>query len=75
MPRQMIEMMRRANGNPIILPAYGNVRVFPVETNFHRMARRPGGVSRQQALANARREFQRVFQRIIRRSLRVDQTK
>jgi hypothetical protein len=63
MPRQMIEMMRRANGNPIILPAYGNVRVFPVETNFHRMARRPGGVSRQQALRNVRTELERLARR------------
>jgi hypothetical protein len=74
MPRRPIELLRRANGHPIIFP-YENARVFPVETNFHRMARRPGGVSRQQALANARREFQSEFQRIIRRSLRVDQTK
>ncbi len=60
MPRPTIELLTRANRNPIIVPAREGVRVFPVETNFQRMARRPGGVSRQQALRNVRREFERL---------------
>lgn len=30
-----------------------DARIFPVETNFQRMARRPGGVPRDEALRNA----------------------
>jgi endonuclease III len=61
----MIEQLTRANGNPIIVPARDGVRVFPVETDFHRMARRPGGVSRQQALRNVQTEFERFAHRLL----------
>jgi hypothetical protein len=60
------ELLRRADGNPIAVPAQVNARIFPVETDFHRLARRPGGVSRQEALMNARRECQRVLHRTLR---------
>jgi hypothetical protein len=36
-------------------------RVFPVETNFQRMACRPGGVPREQALRNAKIHVLRLF--------------
>jgi hypothetical protein len=36
-------------------------RVFPVETNFQKMARRPGGISRERALRNAKTEVLRLF--------------
>jgi hypothetical protein len=65
MSRPTIELLRPANGSPIVVPAGHRVRVFPVETNFHRMARRPGGVSRPQALRNARTECERMARRIL----------
>ena len=63
MSRRMIDLLIGAKGNPIIVSARDGVRVFPVETNFHRMARRPGGVSRQQALRNVRAELERLVHR------------
>jgi endonuclease III len=63
---RIIEPLTRADGDPIAIPAHVNARVLPVETNFHRMARRPGGVSRQEALSNARKECQRVLRRTLR---------
>jgi hypothetical protein len=36
-------------------------RIFPVETNFQKMARRPGGISRERALRNAKTEVLRLF--------------
>jgi hypothetical protein len=38
-----------------------DARIFPVETNFQKMARRPGGILREQALMNAEIELRRVF--------------
>jgi len=35
--------------------------VFSMETSFQRMARRPGGIPRQQALRNARTGVLRLF--------------
>jgi len=59
----MIETLTTANGNPIILPTPQGTRAlaFSVETNFERMARRPGGPSRQQALRNARQAVRRFL--------------
>jgi hypothetical protein len=41
----MIELLTSANSNLIVVPAHHGVRalIFPVVTNFHMMARRPGG--------------------------------
>jgi hypothetical protein len=63
----MIELPTSANSNFIVVPARHGVRtlIFPVVTNFHMMARRPGGVSRQQALRNAQRELDRFVHRTI----------
>lgn len=36
-------------------------RVFPVVTNFQKMARRPGGMPREQALRNAKIQVLRLF--------------
>jgi hypothetical protein len=65
--RPMIELLTSDNNNLIVVPAHRGVRVliFPVVTNFHKMARRPGGVSRQQALRNAQRELERFLPRAI----------
>ncbi len=38
-----------------------DARVFSVETNFQKMARRPGGILREQALMNAEKELRRAF--------------
>ncbi len=38
-------------------------RVFPLDTNFQRMARRPGGIPREQALRNAKIQVLRLFVR------------
>jgi len=59
----MIEALTIANAAPIIVPSrYGSQTViFSVETNFQRMARRPGGISRQQALSNAQKALRRFF--------------
>jgi len=61
----MIERLTSDNSNLIVVPARLGVRavVFPVVTNFHRMARRPGGLSRQEALRNAQQELQRFGHR------------
>jgi hypothetical protein len=61
----MIELPMSANSNLIVVPAHRGARVliFPVVTNFHKMARRPGGVSRQQALMNAQKELERFVYR------------
>src|SRR6516225_4486321 len=61
----MIELLTSANNNLIVVPAYRGVRalIFPVVTNFHKMARRPGGVPRQQALRNAQSIETRVTER------------
>jgi hypothetical protein len=40
--------------------------VFPLETSFQKMARRPGGIPREQALRNAKTEVLRLFIRCIR---------
>jgi hypothetical protein len=58
----MIGMLTPANAAPIMVPGRHSTRaiVFAVETNFQRMARRPGGLSRQQALMNAQRELLQV---------------
>jgi hypothetical protein len=63
----MIELLTCANSNLIVVPAHHGVRalILPVVTNFHMMARRPGGVSRQQALRNAQRELDRFVYRTI----------
>jgi hypothetical protein len=63
----MIELRTSANSNLIVVPAHGGVRalIFPVVTNFHKMARRPGGVSRQQALRNAQNELKRFVHQAI----------
>jgi len=65
--RPMIELLTSANNNLIVVPAHRGVRalIFPVVTNFHKMARRPGGVPRQQALRNAQRELQRFVPRAV----------
>jgi hypothetical protein len=65
--RQMIELLTSANSNLIVVPAHRGVRalIFPVVTNFHKMARRPGGVSRQQALRNAQNELKRFVHQAI----------
>ena len=41
--RPMIELLTSANNNLIVVPAHRGVRalIFPVVTNFHKMARRP----------------------------------
>lgn len=60
----MINALTIASADPIVVPCCYSDRdrtvVFPVETNFQRMARRPGGLSRQQALHNAQRALQRI---------------
>jgi hypothetical protein len=63
--RSMIELLTSADSNLIVVPAHRGARalIFPVVTNFHKMARRPGGVSRQQALRNAQRELERFVPR------------
>ena len=63
--RPMIELPMSANSNLIVVPAHCGARVliFPVVTNFHKMACRPGGVSRQQALRNAQKELERFGSR------------
>jgi hypothetical protein len=63
----MIERLTSDNSNLIVVPARLVVRavVFPVVTNFHRMARRPGGLSRQEALRNAQQELQRFGHRAV----------
>jgi hypothetical protein len=38
-----------------------DARIFSVETNFQKMARRPGGIQREQALMNAETELRRMF--------------
>ena len=38
-----------------------SAREFAVETNFQRMACRPGGIPRAQALRNAKKEVLRLF--------------
>jgi hypothetical protein len=57
----MIERLTSESGNPIVVPARlgAGAIVFPVVTNFHRMARRPGGLSRHEALRNAQQELRR----------------
>lgn len=37
-----------------------DARIFPVETRFQRMARRPGGVSREQAVESAETEIEQI---------------
>jgi hypothetical protein len=51
----MIERLTSENSNLIVVPARRGTGavIFPVVTNFHRMASRPGGLSRQEALRNA----------------------
>ena len=39
----------------------GHVVIFPVETSFHRMARRPGGIPREKALRNAKTQVLRLL--------------
>jgi hypothetical protein len=64
----MIEPLTFDNGDLIIVPVHRGARavVFPVVTNFHRMARRPGGPSRREALRNARQELWRFVDRTMR---------
>jgi hypothetical protein len=65
--RQMIELLTSANSDLIVVPVHCRVRalIFPVMTNFHKMARRPGGVTRQQALRNAQKELERFVHRAL----------
>jgi hypothetical protein len=59
----MIEIVTIANADPIVMPRHYSAQavIFPVETSFQRIARRPGGLSRQQALTNAQKELRSVF--------------
>lgn len=62
----MIERLTSDNSNLIVVPARrgaGALIFFPVVTNFHRMASRPGGLSRQEALRNAQQELRRFVHR------------
>jgi hypothetical protein len=62
----MIQRLRSAYGNLIVAPRRGaGAVIFPVVTNYHRMASRPGGLSRQEALRNAQKELQRFVHRTI----------
>lgn len=63
----MIERLTSENSNLIVVPARLGARavIFPVVTNFHRMASRPGGLSRQEALRNAQQELRRFGHRIV----------
>jgi hypothetical protein len=63
----MIERLTSANSNLIVVPARrgAGALVFPVVTNFHRMASRPGGLTRQEALRNAQKELRRFAHRTI----------
>ncbi len=58
----MIEMVTMDSTNPIVMPSDNSAHafVFPLETTFQKMARRPGGVSRRQALMNAHKEVRRL---------------
>ena len=40
--------------------------VFPVETSFQKIARRPGGIPRERALRNAKTQVLRLFIRNVR---------
>jgi hypothetical protein len=57
----MVQVPTSANSKLIVVPARRGTcaLIFPVETNFHKMVRRPGGMPRQQALRNAERELER----------------
>jgi hypothetical protein len=57
----MVQLPTSANSKLIVAPVRRGMYalIFPVETNFHKMVRRPGGMSREQALRNAQRELRR----------------
>jgi hypothetical protein len=59
--------MTSASSNLIVVPARRGAHavIFPVVTNYHRMASRPGGLSRQEALRNAQQELRRFVHRTI----------
>jgi hypothetical protein len=63
----MIERLKSAYSNLIVVPARrgAGAVIFPVVTNYHRMASRPGGLSRQEALRNAQKELQSFVHRTI----------
>jgi hypothetical protein len=61
----MIERVTCAYSNLIVVPARrgAGAVIFPVVTNYHLMASRPGGLSRQEALRNAQKELRRFVDR------------
>ncbi len=61
--RTAIAALTTVNRAPIVVPSCYAARaiVFAVETNFQRMARRPGGLSRREALTNAQKELRQVM--------------
>jgi len=65
--QSMIERLTSANSKLIVVPARRGAHavIFPVVTNYHRMASRPGGLSRQEALRNAQQELRRFVHRTI----------